>query len=182
MIDEVAVRAFDMAFIIAQKSYEGYEYYDFFEQVFERLSGHPFRSNLTSEKQASRHREQKAWIWIMENTELSHIYFTDLMYFRLAHTLPICMTLCFCTPWHWRKSWKVAKTLMMVGSYYRSWKKETTFNFMVATQFNTCILILPQCKVQILFFLLGSWKASIFFSEGNNQFSANSLFCWYKFG
>lgn len=23
---------------------------------------------------------------------------------------------------------------------------------MVATQFNTCILILPQCKVQILFF------------------------------
>uniref|UniRef100_A0AAX7SVZ2 Guanylate cyclase n=1 Tax=Astatotilapia calliptera TaxID=8154 RepID=A0AAX7SVZ2_ASTCA len=52
-IDEVAVRAFDMAFIIAQKSYEGYEYYDFFEQVFERLSGHPFRSNLTSEKQVS---------------------------------------------------------------------------------------------------------------------------------
>uniref|UniRef100_A0A3Q4N979 Guanylate cyclase n=1 Tax=Neolamprologus brichardi TaxID=32507 RepID=A0A3Q4N979_NEOBR len=52
-IDEVAVRAFDMVFIIAQKSYEGYEYYDFFEQVFERLSGHPFRSNLTSEKQVS---------------------------------------------------------------------------------------------------------------------------------
>uniref|UniRef100_A0A3P8R7U2 Guanylate cyclase n=1 Tax=Astatotilapia calliptera TaxID=8154 RepID=A0A3P8R7U2_ASTCA len=53
IVYEVAVRAFDMAFIIAQKSYEGYEYYDFFEQVFERLSGHPFRSNLTSEKQVS---------------------------------------------------------------------------------------------------------------------------------
>uniref|UniRef100_A0A087YGM6 Guanylate cyclase n=1 Tax=Poecilia formosa TaxID=48698 RepID=A0A087YGM6_POEFO len=32
------------------KSYEGYEYYDFFKQVFQRLKGHPFWSNLTSEK------------------------------------------------------------------------------------------------------------------------------------
>lgn len=45
--------AFDMAFIIGQKSYEGYEYYDFFEQVFERLKGRPFWSNLTSEREAS---------------------------------------------------------------------------------------------------------------------------------
>uniref|UniRef100_A0A8C2ZDI5 Guanylate cyclase n=1 Tax=Cyclopterus lumpus TaxID=8103 RepID=A0A8C2ZDI5_CYCLU len=35
------------------KSYEGYEYYDFFEQVFERLKGHPFESNLTSEREVS---------------------------------------------------------------------------------------------------------------------------------
>lgn len=54
-INQAAIRAFDMAFIIGQKSYEGYEYYDFFEQVHERLKGHPFRSNLTSEKEVSTH-------------------------------------------------------------------------------------------------------------------------------
>ncbi|XP_039992208.1 guanylate cyclase 2G [Xiphias gladius] len=48
-----SMRAFDMAFIIGQKSYNGYEYYDFFEQVFKRLKGHPFRSNLTSEREVS---------------------------------------------------------------------------------------------------------------------------------
>ncbi|XP_039645021.1 guanylate cyclase 2G [Perca fluviatilis] len=48
-----AVSAFDMTFIIGQKSYDGYEYYDFFEQVFERLKRHPFQSNLTSEKEVS---------------------------------------------------------------------------------------------------------------------------------
>uniref|UniRef100_A0A8C2ZDD6 Guanylate cyclase n=1 Tax=Cyclopterus lumpus TaxID=8103 RepID=A0A8C2ZDD6_CYCLU len=48
-----AIRAFDMTFVIGQKSYEGYEYYDFFEQVFERLKGHPFESNLTSEREVS---------------------------------------------------------------------------------------------------------------------------------
>ncbi|GAA6214570.1 guanylate cyclase 2G-like [Lates japonicus] len=52
-LDQAAIRAFDMAFIIGQRSYEGYEYYDFFEQVFERLRGHPFRSNLTSEREVS---------------------------------------------------------------------------------------------------------------------------------
>ena len=46
-------RAFEMAFIIGQKSYEGYEYYDFFEQVFQRLKGNPFRSNLTSVREVS---------------------------------------------------------------------------------------------------------------------------------
>ncbi|CAB1415131.1 unnamed protein product [Pleuronectes platessa] len=46
-------RAFDMAFIIGQKSYEGYEYNDFFEQVFQRLKGNPFRSNLTSAREVS---------------------------------------------------------------------------------------------------------------------------------
>ncbi|XP_036936167.1 guanylate cyclase 2G [Acanthopagrus latus] len=48
-----AIRAFDMVFIIGQRSYEGYEYYDFFDQVFERLKRHPFRSNLTSETEIS---------------------------------------------------------------------------------------------------------------------------------
>lgn len=51
-IDQGATTAFDMAFIIGQKSYEGQEYFDFFEQVFERLKGPPFRSNLTSEREA----------------------------------------------------------------------------------------------------------------------------------
>uniref|UniRef100_A0A3Q4BYU0 Guanylate cyclase n=1 Tax=Mola mola TaxID=94237 RepID=A0A3Q4BYU0_MOLML len=52
-IDQGATTAFDMAFIIGQKSYEGQEYFDFFEQVFERLKGPPFRSNLTSEREVS---------------------------------------------------------------------------------------------------------------------------------
>ncbi|XP_068439859.1 guanylate cyclase 2G [Clinocottus analis] len=52
-INQAAIRAFDMTFIIGQKSYEGYEYYDFFEQVFERLKGQPFQSNLTSEREVS---------------------------------------------------------------------------------------------------------------------------------
>nr|XP_043870167.1 guanylate cyclase 2G isoform X1 [Solea senegalensis] len=52
-MNQAALRAFDMTFIIGQKSYEGYEYYDFFEEVFEKLRGRPFRSNLTSAKQVS---------------------------------------------------------------------------------------------------------------------------------
>ncbi|TKS89500.1 Guanylate cyclase 2G [Collichthys lucidus] len=52
-INQDTIRAFDMVFVIGQKSYEGYEYYDFFEQVFERLRGPPFRSNLTSEREIS---------------------------------------------------------------------------------------------------------------------------------
>lgn len=52
-VNRNAITAFDMAFIIGQKSYEGYEYYDFFEQVFEGLKGPPFWSNLTSEQEAS---------------------------------------------------------------------------------------------------------------------------------
>uniref|UniRef100_A0AAZ3NM93 Guanylate cyclase n=1 Tax=Oncorhynchus tshawytscha TaxID=74940 RepID=A0AAZ3NM93_ONCTS len=47
------MRAFDMAFVIGQKSNEGYDYYDFFEQVYERLKTHPFHSKLTSEKEVS---------------------------------------------------------------------------------------------------------------------------------
>uniref|UniRef100_A0A3P8VRS1 Guanylate cyclase n=1 Tax=Cynoglossus semilaevis TaxID=244447 RepID=A0A3P8VRS1_CYNSE len=47
------LRAFDMAFIIGQKSYEGYEYYDFFDQVYEKLRGAPFRSNLTTAREVS---------------------------------------------------------------------------------------------------------------------------------
>ncbi|XP_051928633.1 guanylate cyclase 2G [Hippocampus zosterae] len=52
-MNRAALRAFDMTFIIGQKSYEGYEYYDFFERVFERLRGPPFDSNLTSEREVS---------------------------------------------------------------------------------------------------------------------------------
>ncbi|KAM9425794.1 guanylate cyclase 2G [Pholidichthys leucotaenia] len=52
-INQAAIRAFDMVFIIGQKSYEGYEYYDFFGQVFEKLKGPPFHSNLTSENEVS---------------------------------------------------------------------------------------------------------------------------------
>ncbi|XP_026132297.1 guanylate cyclase 2G isoform X2 [Carassius auratus] len=47
------LKAFDMVFVLAQKSYEGYDYYDFFEQVYERLKGAPFYSNLSSEKEVS---------------------------------------------------------------------------------------------------------------------------------
>ncbi|XP_026171889.1 guanylate cyclase 2G [Mastacembelus armatus] len=52
-INQAAIRAFDMVFIIGQKAYDSYEYYDFFEQVFQRLKEHPFQSNLTSEKEVS---------------------------------------------------------------------------------------------------------------------------------
>ncbi|XP_061612717.1 guanylate cyclase 2G isoform X3 [Phyllopteryx taeniolatus] len=52
-MNRAALRAFDMTFIIGQKSYDGYDYYDFFEQVFERLRGPPFHSNLTSEREVS---------------------------------------------------------------------------------------------------------------------------------
>ncbi|XP_077481348.1 guanylate cyclase 2G [Stigmatopora argus] len=52
-INRAALRAFDMTFIIGQKSYDGYEYYDFFDQVFQRLQGPPFHSNLTSEREVS---------------------------------------------------------------------------------------------------------------------------------
>uniref|UniRef100_A0A8C2HWR1 Guanylate cyclase n=1 Tax=Cyprinus carpio TaxID=7962 RepID=A0A8C2HWR1_CYPCA len=47
------LKAFDMVFVLAQKSYEGYDYYDFFEQAYERLKGAPFYSNLSSEKEVS---------------------------------------------------------------------------------------------------------------------------------
>ncbi|XP_074519022.1 guanylate cyclase 2G [Halichoeres trimaculatus] len=52
-INQAALRAFDMVFIIGQKSYEGYEYYDFYERVYERLKEHPFLSNLTSDREVS---------------------------------------------------------------------------------------------------------------------------------
>ncbi|XP_073684296.1 guanylate cyclase 2G [Garra rufa] len=47
------LKAFDMVFLLAEKSYEGYEYYDFFEQAYERIKGAPFYSNLSSEKEVS---------------------------------------------------------------------------------------------------------------------------------
>ncbi|KAK2866454.1 hypothetical protein Q7C36_002510 [Tachysurus vachellii] len=48
-----ALKAFDMVFVLAEKSYEGYDYYDFFERVHERLKGAPFYSNLSSDREVS---------------------------------------------------------------------------------------------------------------------------------
>ncbi|XP_072523631.1 guanylate cyclase 2G [Salminus brasiliensis] len=50
---QTALKAFDMVFVIAEKSYEGYDYYDFFERVYEKLKGAPFYSNLSSEREVS---------------------------------------------------------------------------------------------------------------------------------
>ncbi|XP_055006373.1 guanylate cyclase 2G isoform X2 [Boleophthalmus pectinirostris] len=52
-INQAAIRAFEMVFVIGQKSYEGYEYYDFFDQVYEKLKSAPFNSNLTSDREVS---------------------------------------------------------------------------------------------------------------------------------
>ncbi|XP_072230081.1 guanylate cyclase 2G [Leuresthes tenuis] len=52
-IDPDAIKAFGMTFIISQNSSGGDEYDDFFKQVFQRLKGHPFQSNLTSESEVS---------------------------------------------------------------------------------------------------------------------------------
>ncbi|XP_048026436.1 guanylate cyclase 2G isoform X1 [Megalobrama amblycephala] len=51
--NKTMLKAFDMVFVLAQKSYEGYDYYDFFGQAYERLKGAPFYSNLSSEKEVS---------------------------------------------------------------------------------------------------------------------------------
>ncbi|KAM3842593.1 guanylate cyclase 2G [Diretmus argenteus] len=52
-MNQAAITAFEMTFVIGQKSYTGYDYYDFFEQVFQRLKRRPFWSNLTSEREVS---------------------------------------------------------------------------------------------------------------------------------
>ncbi|XP_065118683.1 guanylate cyclase 2G [Paramisgurnus dabryanus] len=51
--NETILKAFDMVFVLAQKSYDGYDYYDFFEQAYDRLQGAPFYSNLSSENEVS---------------------------------------------------------------------------------------------------------------------------------
>ncbi|XP_051958629.1 guanylate cyclase 2G-like [Xyrauchen texanus] len=51
--NQTMCNAFDMVFVLAQKSYEGFEYNDFFQQAHERLKGAPFYSNLSSEKEVS---------------------------------------------------------------------------------------------------------------------------------
>ncbi|XP_068610940.1 guanylate cyclase 2G [Brachionichthys hirsutus] len=48
-----ALRAFDMSFIIGQRAYNSYDYYDFYEQVYKRLKGYPFQSKLTSVREVS---------------------------------------------------------------------------------------------------------------------------------
>ncbi|XP_072312258.1 guanylate cyclase 2G [Eucyclogobius newberryi] len=52
-LNHAAIRAFEMVFVVGQKSYEGYEYYDFFDQVYEKLKSAPFNSNLTSDREVS---------------------------------------------------------------------------------------------------------------------------------
>ncbi|XP_068162276.1 guanylate cyclase 2G [Antennarius striatus] len=52
-INHGALRAFDMTFIIGQRAYNSYDYYDFYGQVYKRLKGHPFQSYLSSEKEVS---------------------------------------------------------------------------------------------------------------------------------
>ena len=49
--NQAIFKALDMTFVIGQKSYEGYDYYDFFEQVYNRLKKYPFYSNLSSAKE-----------------------------------------------------------------------------------------------------------------------------------
>ncbi|TRY64644.1 hypothetical protein DNTS_003096 [Danionella cerebrum] len=51
--NQTMLKAFDMVFVVAQKSYEGYDYYDFFDQAYERLKEAPFYSNLSSVKEVS---------------------------------------------------------------------------------------------------------------------------------
>ncbi|KAL2102510.1 hypothetical protein ACEWY4_001678 [Coilia grayii] len=51
--EQHTLRAYDMTFVIAQKTYEGYEYYDFFERVYARLTDAPYYSNLSSVAEVS---------------------------------------------------------------------------------------------------------------------------------
>ncbi|XP_064169836.1 guanylate cyclase 2G [Anguilla rostrata] len=52
--NQTTLRAFSQStFVIAQKVYDGYEYYDFNEKVYERLIKAPFYSNLSSEREVS---------------------------------------------------------------------------------------------------------------------------------
>ncbi len=60
------LKAFDMVFVVAQKSYEGYDYYDFFEQVYERLKGTPFYSNLSSETEVRIFYEKNLWPYFID--------------------------------------------------------------------------------------------------------------------
>lgn len=87
-VNQAAITAFDMAFVIGQKSYEGYEYYDFFEQVFERLKGRPFWSNLTSEQEAGTRASRRNL-----DKQRTIVVFTGILwiFLRLARTLPIYM-------------------------------------------------------------------------------------------
>ncbi|XP_075896627.1 guanylate cyclase 2G [Nelusetta ayraudi] len=52
-VEQEATRVFDTTFIIGQKSYEGFEYSDFFQKVLDGLQGPPFWSNLTSPTEVS---------------------------------------------------------------------------------------------------------------------------------
>ncbi|KAM9462865.1 guanylate cyclase 2G [Clarias gariepinus] len=50
---QTLLKAFDMVFVLAEKSNDGYDYYDFFERVHERLKDAPFHSNLSSDREVS---------------------------------------------------------------------------------------------------------------------------------
>lgn len=63
------------------------------------------------------------WLWC--NKKQYNHHFNSPLFFRLAHTRPICTMLCSFMRWDWRKSWKTAKTLTMEGSCCRDWRTET---------------------------------------------------------
>lgn len=96
--NQEAIRAFDMVFIIGQRSYEGYEYYDFFDQVFERLKKHPFWSNLTSETEVRRNEP-----FILLKKKKRKISDTLILFLssvvRSVLTLLICTMQCFFMQW-----------------------------------------------------------------------------------
>lgn len=98
-INKAAMRAFDMAFIIGQKSYDGYEYYDFFEQVFEKLKGDPFRSNLTSEKEASTLKLKERGVWMCWNACPQSFNFSSCISDKplLCLSARCCASLCYGT-------------------------------------------------------------------------------------
>lgn len=94
-INQTVLRAFDMTFIIGQKSYDRYEYYDFFSQVFQRLKGQPFQTNLTSESEVSGRR------WNMQPWISNKYVFTQIHIFSHMLGQPIfclsawrCASLC----------------------------------------------------------------------------------------
>ncbi|XP_064419191.1 guanylate cyclase 2G [Latimeria chalumnae] len=48
-----ALKAYESVFLIALKSYGSFTYFDFVQQVYDKLKGHPFYSAIASEKEVS---------------------------------------------------------------------------------------------------------------------------------
>uniref|UniRef100_UPI00398E88E1 guanylate cyclase 2G n=1 Tax=Pristiophorus japonicus TaxID=55135 RepID=UPI00398E88E1 len=51
--DAVALEAYRSVFLIAMKPYSGYNYFNFLQEVYQRLKGAPFYSDLSSESEVS---------------------------------------------------------------------------------------------------------------------------------